>query len=260
MTNFIKQSLPEVGEFFIPDDITLNLPKNIELDKEYWHFLVYNPWNDKYLEYVPEDLQEFFMFVLHNLHARTTDVHTAISITFLDRLISQFEGIEINRRVVAIALILHDSGWSRLSDQEIANSLGVKGLKLNELSMGPKEKHAVESEKIARVMLSKFEFEPKLSKKEKELIYKSIRYHDKPEEVTGGDQEMPIEVKLLVDLDHSWSFAYEGFWMDVVRKGVSPNEYLQNLGRDLDSYFVTDHGRGIARELLEERRAEVEQL
>lgn len=281
-----------VADRAIPDDLELKLPENSKLDREHWNRLIYIPWNDKYLERVPEDFRDFFKFVLPHLGARTTDVHTAISLGFLDQLLGEFAVGQsfsdqssssevnqqtinrqvINRRVVAIALILHDAGWSRLSDQEIADSLGVKGLKLNETAMGSKEKHAVESEKIAREVLGdvevlgeevdeskgslSFNFYPPLSLEEKQLICKAIRYHDKPEEVVG-QQTMPIEVQLLVDLDHTWSFTHENFWQDTIRKGVVPEKYLENLENDLDSYFVTEPGKNLAKKLLEDRKAEV---
>ena len=61
---------------------------------------------------------------------------------------------------------------------------------------------------------------------------------------------MPLEVQLLVDLDHLWSFTHENFWQDTVRKGVEAKIYLKNLEQDLDSYFVTNAGKQKARELL----------
>lgn len=240
----------------IPVDINFLAPENSQLPLEDQHFLLYIPWNDKYLDLVPEEYRAFFIEVLPHLHARTTDVHTAISISFLPSFLASFSE-NIDERVVALALILHDSGWSQLSELEIANSLGVKGLKLNDLAMGPKEKHAFESEKIARKILGKYEFNPALTNEEIELICKSVLYHDKPEAVAGAGDAMPIEVKVLVDLDHIWSFTHENFWQDTLRKGVDAQVYLQNLGNDLETYFVTDQGKALAKQLLAERSEEV---
>jgi len=63
---------------------------------------------------------------------------------------------------------------------------------------------------------------------------------------------------LLVDLDHLWSFTHQNFWQDTLRKGVQPKEYVQNLQRDIDDYFVTDQGKELALKLLNERLDEVE--
>lgn len=240
----------------LPIDINLALPNDSQLAQDQQHFLLYIPWNNKYLNFVPTEFRDFFQYILHFLQVRTTDVHTAISSSYLDNLVRRINK-PINRRVVALALLLHDSGWSKLTEQEVANSLGVRGLKLSETAIGPKEKHAIEGEKIARKILQNYTFKPELSESEINLICKAILYHDKPEAVAGSEKPMPIEVQVLVDLDHLWSFTHENFWQDTVRKGVLPQEYLNNLENDLDSYFVTTEGKELARELLAQRTGEV---
>lgn len=251
-------SFPDVLQTsYLPDDIQLLLPENSQLPLEQQHFLLYIPWNEKYLELVPDEFRDFFTEVLQYLRVRTTDVHTAISLSFLDELINRFPNGSVNRRVLALALILHDSGWSQLSEEEIANSLGVSGLKLTPGAIGPKEKHAAKSEEIARRILTTYQFEQQLTQDEIDLICKAVLNHDKPQEVAGAEQPMPLEVQLLVDLDHVWSFTHENFWQDTVRKGVNPREYLHNLDSDLDDYFVTDEGKELARSLLRQRAEEV---
>jgi hypothetical protein len=239
-------------------DITLLLPEDTKLLEDQRHFLLYIPWEEKYLQFVPDEFKEFFMHVLPHLGVRTTDVHTAICLGMIDELLAQFPHAVVNRRVVALALILHDAGWSRLTEQEVAQSLGVTGLKLTEQALAPKEKHAIESEKIAREVLKAFAFKPPLSPEEIELICQAVRFHDKPEAVAGAGEPMPLEVQLLVDLDHLWSFTHENFWQDTLRKGVEPQQYILNLEQDLDSYFVTEPGKEKARELLNQRRLEIE--
>lgn len=240
-------------------DITLVLPPTSQLPTEQQHFLLFIPWNEFYLNLVPVEFREFFQQVLPHLNARTTDVHTAVSMSFLDELLQRL-GQPINRRVVALSLILHDSGWSKLTEQEIATSLGVSGLKLTAEAIGPKEKHAIVGAELAREILTKNPLSPALNPEEIDLICKAILYHDKPEAVAGAAQPMPLEVQALVDLDHLWSFTYQNFWQDTVRKGVAPAEYLQNLENDLDGYFVTHQGRELARELLSARAQEVSEL
>lgn len=242
--------------FSVPKDIQLRFPTHSILKKEDRHFLIYIPWDDKYLKNIPSNFKDFFKCVLPFLKTRTTDVHTAISLGYAEQLFSKFEE-KINKRVVIIALILHDAGWSRLSEQEVANSLGVNGLKLNKTAIGPKEKHAIESVNIAKQVLSQYSFDPKLTNQEKKLIINSIRYHDQPEKVSSMSFEIPLELKLLVDLDHIWSFTHENFWQDTIRKGVEPKKYLQNLEHDLDDYFVTKQGRKLATQLLSDRKQEI---
>lgn len=252
--NVLKSRYPN-----FPTDIPLALPKSNNLKPEDQHFLIYIPWNDAYINLIPGEYRQFFLEVLPYLQARTTDVHTAVCLQYLDEFIqkAQLTGTKVKRNVVAYALILHDSGWSQMSEQEIAASLGVSGLVLSQTATAPKEKHALLGEKIARQILTEKQIELSLSDSDIDLICKAIHYHDKPEKVAGAHKEIPIEVQLLVDLDHIWSFTHFNFWQDVLRKGVEPKEYLANLGRDLDGYFVTRIGKEKARLLLVERESEI---
>lgn len=243
---------------YLPEDVILEFPENSNLPESEQHFLLYILWSDEYLDFVPTDYKKVFQQILPYLSARTTNVHTAVCMQYLDEFISKAEalGEKINRNILAFALMLHDSGWSQMSEEEVAASLGVKGLALNEKVIGPKEKHAVLGEKIARKLLTENK-EFNLSEDETNLICKAILFHDKPEAVVGSESPMPIEVQLLVDLDHIWSFTHLNFWQDTLRKGVSPEEYLKNLENDLDNYFVTEIGKQKARELLAQREEEV---
>jgi hypothetical protein len=65
-------------------------------------------------------------------------------------------------------------------------------------------------------------------------------------------------MKVVCNADHLWSFTHLNYWQDTLRKGVKPDVYLENLGKDLDNYFVSEPGRWKARQLLEARRGEVE--
>jgi len=250
----LKSQYPE-----FPQDIPLAFPKDTTLPPEDIHFLLYIPWQESYLRFVPEEYREFYTEVLPYLSARTTDVHTAVCIQYLNEFISKADqpGKKVNKNILAYALMLHDSGWSQISQEEVAASLGVTGLALNEKAMEPKEKHAVLGAQIAKDILSGKSIQLGLVQEEIEIICKAILYHDKPTEVAGSQNEMPIEVQLLVDLDHLWSFTHLNFWQDILRKGVSPQDYLVNLENDLDQYFVTEIGKNKARKLLAERKAEV---
>jgi len=242
-----------------PSDVPLDLPHQSSLSPEDLHFLIYIPWRDDYINFVPVKYQDFYLEMLPYLSARTTDVYTAVCLQYLKEFIekSRVLGEKVQQDVIAYALILHDSGWSQMSEEEVAMSLGVTGLALNEKAMGPKEKHAVLGEKIARQVYTEKQVQLGLNDEEIKLICRAILYHDKPEEVAGAEYEMPLEVQLLVDLDHIWSFTHFNFWQDTLRKGVPPSDYIENLKRDLNSYFVTTIGKEKAKEMLAEREREV---
>ncbi len=244
--------------YWIPLDLNLQMPKNSILPIDQQHFLAFIPWEDKYFDLIPDDLKIFFEHIKDKLSVRTTDVHTAVCLGMIDQYLSKFP--EANRQVVGLALILHDVGWSNLTEQEIALSLGVSGLQLTNQAVAPKLKHAVLGQKISKEILDTYKFNKPLNENEMQLILQAIRYHDEPWEIKNEDNEIPIEVKLLVDLDHIWSFTYQNFWQDTARKGVEPEEYADNLEADTDSYFISDFGKQKARELLKDRRDEINDL
>jgi len=259
MTSFKTFHYPDVIEkTLMPEDVELRLPQKTDLPKDQWHFLVYIPWDEKYLKLIPQKYRDFFDHCLPYLQARTTDVHTAICLSFLQDFLSKFTEENIKERVIALALILHDCGWSKLTDEEIAASLGVSGLKLTKSATAPKEKHAVEGKEVASKILKEYQFSPQLKKSELEFILDCILFHDKPEKLKSNYSKIPLEMKILADLDHLWSFTHENFWQDTVRKNISTNDYLKNLDNDLDLYFTTQQGKEFARKLLAERTKEVQ--
>lgn len=253
-----KQIQLGTGEtHWIPADLELREPTESSLDASRKHFVIYIPWDDKFLANVPVEYVHFFQKVLPYLHARTTDVHITQCLPFVRELIHATPQ-PTDERIIHTAFILHDSGWSQMTEAEIADSLGVKGLVLTGASVSPKEKHARVGRDIAERVLSEFDFEPPLTDAQKNEIYQAVLYHDKPWELAAGG-DIPINVKIVCDVDHLWSFTHENFWQDTLRKGVAPTEYVDNLGKDLDGYFTTEQGRAKARELLNVRRAEVKE-
>jgi hypothetical protein len=252
---FAPVRLPTGESAWIPSDVELKFPDRASVDISRLHCLAYIPWRDTYLARVDGAYRDFFVTVLPYLHARTTNVHVATCLPFVPELIRAVPE-SVDERIVTIAFILHDSGWSQMTEEEIAASLGVQGLALSGGALDPKARHAVLGREIAQRVLETYRFQPPLTDSQRDLIYMAILYHDKPEELArqGG---LSAEVKLVCDVDHLWSFTHENFWQDTVRKGVAAAAYVKNLEGDLDGYFVTEPGRQQARRLLKARRAEV---
>lgn len=250
-------SLPSGETTLLPEGIDLTFPERITVQVDQVHSVVEIPWSKKYLHYIDSEWQPFFKEVLPYLRKRTTNVHTARCFPFIDELIRDTNE-PVNKDVIKTAFILHDCGWSALTDEEIAKSFGVTGLALNEKSIGPKEKHAVLGQEIAENILSRSKNIPPLSKDQKEVVLKAIKYHDKPTEVNSSTN-IPKEVAIVCDVDHLWSFTFENFWQDTIRKGIRPDVYAKNLARDMKDYFITEAGINKARKLLEKRLEEVEE-
>lgn len=253
---FIPFKISAEALAWIPEDVELRIPEQTSLDPANVHYLIYIPWHDRYISRVDPAYRDFFKVVLPYLHVRTTDVHVVTCLPFISELI-QATGEAVDDRVVEIAFMLHDSGWSQMTEVEIAHSLGVEGLSLTGEAINPKARHAILGRDIAQKVLSSYPFQPALTTTQKEAIFQTILYHDKPWELAAGG-EIPIHMKIVCDVDHLWSFTHPNFWQDTVRKGVRPDTYLKNLGDDLESYFVTEVGKQKARQLLGMRSAEVE--
>ena len=252
---FKRLDLPGGQPAWIPADLDLVVPQSAAIAADLLHYLAYIPWNPSYLERVDPAYRDFFSFVLPYLRARTTDVHVATCLPFARELI-EAQPESVDERVVLVAFILHDSGWSQMTEAEMAASLGVEGLALSGAAVGPKARHVELGRELAERILSEYVFDPPLSHRQKEMIYTAILFHDRPEELAAIGS-VPAEIQMVCDTDHLWSFTHENFWQDTVRKGVDPRVYLENLGEDLDGYFVTEPGKRRARRMLEERRVEV---
>jgi hypothetical protein len=257
--SFNRLELPGGEHAWIPSDLDLVIPGSASVAPALLHYLAYIPWDPSYLERVDPEYRDFFSSVLPYLRARTTDVHVATCLPYAKELIrdSSAHGAEpIDERVVHVGFILHDSGWSQMSEPEIAASLGVAGLALSGVAVAPKARHVELARELAVGILRDYRFDPPLTDEQREMIYTAILFHDKPEELAamGG---VPAPIQMVCDTDHLWSFTHENFWQDTVRKGVAPPTYLENLDDDLDGYFVTAAGRRRARLMLDERAVEV---
>lgn len=252
---FKRLDLPTGEHAWIPADLDLVVPESAGVAADLLHYLIYIPWDASYLERVDPAYRDFFSLVLPYLRARTTDVHVATCLPFARELIQEHPG-RVDERVVHVAFILHDSGWSQMGEAEIAASLGVAGLALSGGAVAPKARHVELARDLAVGILSDYPFVPPITDEQKEMIYTAILFHDKPEELAtmGG---VPAAIQVVCDTDHLWSFTHENFWQDTVRKGVAPRSYLENLAKDLDGYFVTPAGRRRARRMLEDRDVEV---
>lgn len=87
-----------------------------------------------------------------------------------------------------------------------------------------------------------------------------IRYHSMIKIVSNPKNKFPIEAILLIDIDHFWAFTFENFWQDTIRKSIKPAKYLENLKKDVESYFITKAGLKMASQLLSKREREVNKL
>lgn len=244
----------------IPADITVISPQSKDLpevDPRFIHSLTYIPWDEKYLQYVPPQYHDFYDAIQPKLAAPTTDVHTALSVSFVDELI-QRSRFEVNKKLLILAVLLHDIGWAHLTPAQIALSLNYSAFTYTEEALEPKRLHASIGGDIAREILQHYRETLQLSDGDIEYVSKLVRFHDQIN--PWPEKPEPTEYLLLGDADRMWSYTHENFWLDTIRKNTEPKQYLVNTREAIDGYFLTDAGREIAHRLIEERAREVKQL
>jgi hypothetical protein len=259
-TGFKAVAQPGAAFAFVPDDLHIIIPKTSRVPVDDRHYLAYLPWEARYLSHIPRAYQAFFKFVLPFLHARTSNVHTALSISQLPYLLPAATGA-VNKRLIYLALILHDSGWSQVSTQGLVQSLGYNGVApSSQASHKPKQQHLIYGESLAYTLLDAFDFgDQPLSSDDIYAITSVIRRHDHDAAWEAGRYgHISDEVRIVCDADRLWSYTRENFWLDTIRKAVPPEAYLEAVTAEIDSYFFTDQGRDRARQLVAERQHEVE--
>ena len=253
--NFRKVSLPGDADTFVPSTISIAVPATLTVERDRLHLLTHIPWSSAYLKHVPGEYRAFFRYVLPYLSPRTTSVHTALSVAFIPVLVAGIDP-SANVRIITLAVILHDCGWSQVSPSQIADSLDYSGIMFTPKAAEAKRLHAVHGSRIAYELLRNYEFKEPLTEAEINLIADIALYHEQPLAYnTGG--KTPNELIITCEADRLWPFTHENFWLDVIRKGVAPSTYIQNAAASIEGLFLTETGRHIAWRLMNERITEV---
>jgi hypothetical protein len=259
-TTVFKAALLPAGQHaFIPADLDVVTPKGRRIEAAQRHHLAYLPWKNKYFRHIPLEYRDFFTFVLPFLHARTSNVHTALSIAQLPYLLKGAT-TPVNKRLVYLALILHDCGWSQVGQQDLLRSFNYNGVSPTGAdSVSPKQKHLVYGEALSYKLLDSFDFGANpLTSEEMYTISEIVRRHDHDAAWERGKYgRISPEVKIVCDSDRLWSYTYENFWLDTIRKGVPADAYFELIQGEVASYFFTPEGKARARQLIAERQTEV---
>jgi hypothetical protein len=260
IVTFKEITFPRSRHAFVPGDIDIIVPKPGDVPvvpPEQLHSLAYIPWSERYLPLIPKPFREFYQLILPKLAARTTDVHTALSVSFVPEL-NALSDNKVDLKILTIAVLLHDIGWARLSPLQIANSLNYAAFAYSEDALEPKKLHASLGAETAQEVLDTDEQMLDFSAEDKAFIVKLVRYHDQVN--PWPEKPEPLEYLLLGDADRLWSYTHENFWLDTIRKGTPAREYLSSLSELIDGYFLTPYGKQIAHRLIRERAVEVDQL
>ena len=161
--------------------------------------------------------------------------HAQVSHRYALRLL-EAEGGEPG--IVEPAVILHDVGWSRLDPEQIKKAFGVRAggeeaERLNRI-------HEREGAVIARQVLLTLDYPPAWI----ERIVLMIERHD------SGNQAYSLEEKIIKDADKLWRFSPEGFWREIDRQGLEPDELYRFLSVRYRRWFFTPTAVKLAAEEL----------
>ncbi|MDB5179327.1 MAG: metal-dependent phosphohydrolase [Patescibacteria group bacterium] len=260
-TEFKKLILPDGQPRAMPADITVKFPVQTTVAVNRLHLLAYIPWDDNYSACVPAAYRDFFRHALPHLGVRTSDVHTALSVSHVPELIA-LSPQPLNEALLHLAVILHDCGWSKLGEEDVANSLDYSALAYSDQALRPKEQHATLGANLSRQLLDSYQgSELRMATEHAALIADIVHYHDAVR--LWDDTRLgaaPAEYWLVVDADRLWSYTHENFWLDTIRKNTPAPDYARHLAANLEDYFLTEPGKIIARRLMAERQAEVANL
>ncbi|MBW2127804.1 MAG: HD domain-containing protein [Deltaproteobacteria bacterium] len=193
-----------------------------------------------------EDWSGFLSVLLEEaepyLKVRGDLLHVRVSHRYALMLMEKEGG---DKRIIEPAVLLHDVGWSCLSPEELSHAYGARAVgaeakRLNRI-------HEREGAEIAARILTKHGYDPKLI----ETIRRIIERHDSSLSVSS------VEDAIVKDADKLWRFSGEGFWVEIERQGLEPEELYLYLGKRIDSWFFTPTGRILSKEEWERRGEEV---
>jgi hypothetical protein len=249
MKDFRPVQLPDDTTKYIPDDILLRFPVRAK-DAATGIQLVEIPWDNMYWQKFPAEFRDYWEAAFPYMHVRTTDVHTALCLGMMDEFLKMFPLNSYDRLVVGVGIIFHDVGWSQLSEDQIAMSVGVKGITLPKGALDPNQAHMKEGAEIVKKELSAFN---ELTPEQKQAIIEIVSFHD----ILDRSNYQAMNFKITCDLDALWLFTHESFWQETVQRNSEPHEYWSILEKEIATRFLTEQGKKMARRMLSERRDEL---
>lgn len=171
--------------------------------------------------------------------------HAFITLEYAKQLVDLDAG---NPDVVLPAIILHDTGWSRLSRDEWMVVFSPEATAADEMVV--RLRHQEEGVNIAKEILESIDYPAKWT----EEIVEIISQHDTRKGFISNDEG------LMRDADKLWRFSKTGFDADVERFGIAPQTLYERLIEQIPSegFFYSQTSRELAHEELERRRREFE--
>jgi hypothetical protein len=179
----------------------------------------------------PDDAEVWELAVEH-LHVRSNDAHTAYSYGLAAALCELHP--EADRDVVLPAMILHDTGWSRVPEGEVLEAIRPGGGR-HDLVI----RHEKEGAAIAADVLARLGRDPGRTA----TIVEIIDGHD------SRLTSLSLEDSLVKDADKLWRLTPHG--VDTVMDwfGLDREQALVLIGSRVHDHLFTDAARTMARAL-----------
>jgi len=169
--------------------------------------------------------------------------HAFITLEYAKQLVDLEGG---NPDVVLPAIILHDTGWSRLAREEWM--VVFKPDATPEEEMIVRLRHQEEGVVIAKSILESLDYTPLWVQE----ILEIIAEHDTRKGFISNDEG------LVRDADKLWRFSKTGFDADVERFEIDPDFLYHKLSKQIssDGFLYSDISRELAYQELERRKRE----
>lgn len=169
--------------------------------------------------------------------------HAAVTYGFAQKLVSLAGG---DPQVVFPAIILHDTGWSRLTREERFVIFSPTATREDELAV--RYRHQDEGVAIAREILGELAYPEEWTTE----ILEIISQHDTRDHFISHNEGM------VRDADKLWRFSDIGFGADIERFEFEPDFLHDRLVGQIPepSFFYSDMSRELALEELAARKQE----
>lgn len=178
-----------------------------------------------------EDAQVWELAAPH-LRVRSNDAHTLYSYELARALVDLVPGAD--PEVVLPAVLLHDTGWSRVPEEDVLEAIAPGGGRPDLV-----RRHEVEGAAIAREVLEQLGRDPGVV----ERVVAIVDGHDSRPHATSTDDAV------VKDADKLWRLTPHG--VDTVMDwfGLARGEAHLLIGSRVHAHLLTDAGRTVARGL-----------
>jgi len=149
--------------------------------------------------------------------------------------------------VIIPAAILHDTGYYGFSKKMLNDLMAKKFSKEKETEI--KDLHMIRGEEFALQVLTQLKYDEEKIK----VIAGIVRRHD-----YSDDFPNLIEEKIVRDADKLWRYSQKGFFLDVKRRGCTPQDWYGKLLKNFEkpNYFYTEQAKAIAKLEIASRKKE----